>query len=57
VAVESEFAYGVPGKIDKINPKAGHTGTSVEIFGTSLRGSGTRVSKVVLGGVEATIVT
>ena len=55
VTLENGWTYSEAGVVDSISPACGQLNTKVTIFGSALRGSGGEVVKVLLSGVEATI--
>ena len=56
VQLTGAFSYLLAGEITAVAPGQGQGGTFVNISGTGLRGGGTAVAQVLLGGVAATIV-
>jgi len=55
VTLENVWTYSEAGVVDSISPAYGQLNTKVTIFGSALRGSSGEVVKVLLSGVEATI--
>ncbi|MAE46192.1 MAG: hypothetical protein CMJ86_04790, partial [Planctomycetes bacterium] len=49
------WTYNSPGVVDELSPTSGRFGTRVLISGSSLRGGGSEVTSVTLGGNAATI--
>ncbi|EGD82391.1 hypothetical protein PTSG_13198, partial [Salpingoeca rosetta] len=55
VSSTNAWTFGTPGYVEGVDPGRGVAGTEVLIYGNNLRGSGSRVASVMLGGVEAQI--
>jgi len=56
VGISDSWSYNPIGRITVVEPSVGQVGTLVTITGLSLRGSGSNVSTVTLGGVTATLI-